>query len=76
MQTFFQDFTRDDGTLICVEYGYGDLGAHVMFEDAWRKADEHMEDAPRIELSDDERDRFEAWIMEHRWHDDHMDDGE
>lgn len=30
----------------------------------WRKSDEHLSDAPEFELTDEEREKIELWILE------------
>lgn len=65
---------------VCVDYTYrGGSPAHygsltypghpeepgeVEIESVWRKSDEHLSNAPEFELTDDELERIERWILE------------
>ena len=65
MRTYFTEAKTDDGTPITVEYNY-DRDEQVAITHAARTADDHP-----VTLTDDERERIEAWIAEHRFFDDH-----
>lgn len=85
-QTYFQEFTRDDGTKITVEYiATGGSPAHFAgrYEDstpaeapeieivkAWRKGG----DEDDVTLTDAEIQKFGDWIAEHHEGDDGSDD--
>lgn len=73
MQTFFTDAVRDDGTPVVVEYFFtysSRSTVEVTFVRAWRKSDEDDLDAPDVEATDDEVDRWCDEICEK-----HVDDG-
>ena len=72
MRTFFQDFTRDNGIPVTVEYGYEDCGSCVCIKEAWKTHG----DNERVVLTDAEDERMAAWIMEHRHWTDHDDSGD
>lgn len=65
MRTFFQDFMVEDDE-VTVEYGYEDHGSCVVIKECWREPDEPGDVAIDVKLSDQQRERMEAWIMEHR----------
>ena len=73
VKTFFQDFKRDDGTDVTVEYFYKDHGTCACIKEAWRSED--VEGTELLELRDAEHERMTAWIMEHRSQDDQSDPG-
>ncbi len=73
VSTFFQDFKRDDGTDVTVEYFYEDHGTGACIKEAWRSED--VEGTELLELTDAEHERMTAWIMEHRSQDDRTDPG-
>lgn len=70
----------EDEIEICVDYEYrGGSPAHygsltypghpaepgeVEITSVWRKADEDLADAPEFELTDEEREKIELWILE------------
>lgn len=75
MPTRSRNFTRDDGTVLEVDYsfsggsagysGYGNTqfdeapsGVEVEIEDAWRLADANDPNAPRVDLTEAEQERF------------------
>lgn len=64
MRTFFAEAKADDGTPVTVEYQYENDAARITA--AERTADQHA-----VDLTEDERERIETWINEHRFFDDH-----
>lgn len=70
-QSFFQDFKRDDGSPVTVEYHYEDGGFCPCIEKAWREPS-----GQDVLLTQDEDNRMCDWIMENRWFSDHDDGGE
>jgi hypothetical protein len=70
-QSFFQDFKRDDGSPVTVEYHYEDHGNCACIEKAWREPLGHD-----VMLTQEEDGRMCEWIMENRWHSDHDNGGE
>jgi hypothetical protein len=69
--TFFQDFKRDDGLDVTVQYCYEDHGTVVCIMECWSTQEgEKSEDPPLIELTDAEHERIAVWIMKHRSGDD------
>jgi hypothetical protein len=71
VQSFFQNFKRDDGSPVTVEYHYEDGGSCVCIEKAWCEPLGHD-----VALTREEDDRMCDWIMENRWHSDHDNGGD
>ena len=73
MQSFFQDFRRDGGSQVTVEYHYEDGGTCVCIEKAWHSGP--FATAATIGhdvlLNQEEDERMCEWIMENRWYGDH-----
>lgn len=58
MQTFFEDFTLDDGRKVTVEWGWSRIEECVLVESVWETETERP-----IELSADENERFDARVL-------------
>ena len=66
-RTYFEEVKRDDGTGIVVEYSFRNLSAALAEASivcAFIETPE-PEDAHTVKLTDAERDRIEAWLVEH-----------
>lgn len=64
-RTYYEDFKRDDGSPVTVEYTFRNLSAAIAeanIVDAWRDRDDG---SYTVKLTDEERDRMEAWLVEH-----------
>lgn len=69
-RTFYQDFKRDDGNPVTVEYQFRNLSAAIAeasIVNAWL---DHANGLFDVELTDAERDRMEAWLVEHHENED------
>lgn len=64
--TFFQDFKSDDGDDVTVEYHYDYDDASI--DKAWLSDDTESDRVVALNIR--ERERMEAWLMEHRYNDD------
>lgn len=74
MRTFFEVFKTDNDMEVTVEYGYEDHGNCAAIQECWREPTELGDVAIDVKLTDRERERMEAWIMEHRhWTDEEVD---
>lgn len=57
----FQEFRSDNGTPVVASFEYGPGFEYAMVGNVWTRDEEHD-----FTITDAERDRFEAWLMEHR----------
>lgn len=64
----FQSFTSDNGVSIVVHFEYGRGFEEVSIGNAWT-----LHEEKDFEITDAERERFVAWIMEYRSRDDQDD---
>lgn len=72
-RTFFQDFKTDNDVPVTVEYAYERGGECAYIKEAWREPELPGDVAIDVKLTDQEHERFCAWIMEHRHWTDHAD---
>lgn len=65
MQTYFQDLKRDNGSPVTVEYSFRNLSAALAEANIVSAFHDRDDGSYTVKLTDAERDRMEAWIVEH-----------